>query len=91
MKLTEEQLNAIEELAGFFMQPTEIAIIIEVDEFEFLEELKNKDSFVYKNFHKGILKSVVKLRKTQLDFALKGSQSNFLQMENYLKQLIINL
>ncbi|HRH57412.1 MAG TPA: hypothetical protein PLS10_07155 [Chitinophagales bacterium] len=87
MQLSEEQLKEVEEYAALLFTPSEIAIILEVNEIGFIEELKNNESGVYKAFYKGILTTQIKLRNTELKFALKGNQTCLDRFEALITKL----
>lgn len=87
MELTEIELKSLEEYASLIFTPSEIAIILEINEAELLQELKNTESKIYKSFYKGFLITQTQIRKTQLSFALKGNQTCLDRMENLITKI----
>ena len=87
MELTEIELKSLEEYASLVFTPSEIAIIVEINEAELLQELKKTESKIYKSFYKGFLITQTQIRKTQLSFALKGNQTCLDRMENLITKI----
>ena len=87
MELTEIELKSLEEYASLVFTPSEIAIILEINEAELLQELKKTESKIYKSFYKGFLITQTQIRKTQLSFALKGNQTCLDRMENLITKI----
>lgn len=73
MTVTNEILLEIEEMAGLFMSPKAIAIIIGVDEDDFRDELEDEDSSVYQHFYRGLYKAEAELRSAVMRLAKQGS------------------
>jgi len=70
MNLTEEQLKEIERLAGLFLEPGEIAVLLNIDAENFLHGLDMKKGDLYTAYFRGktiskkeILENVVKMAK----------------------------
>jgi DNA helicase IV len=87
MNLTEEQLNAISDMASLFYSPKEIAINIEVNEDDFDMEIKSEKGPVYKAFMKGWFESDMKLRRSTLQSAINGSTPSIQIIENYKNRI----
>lgn len=73
MNLSEEQLTAIEELAGLFYTPMEIATIIEADSDEFESVVRAGRGAVFDAYYTGYYRADMALRKSITDSALQGS------------------
>jgi hypothetical protein len=73
MKFTDQQLKEIEDYSKLFFSPSDIALIIEVDEEQFLNEIAVKTSPAGKAFYTGKLLAEVILRKSIFDLAEAGS------------------
>jgi hypothetical protein len=87
MNLTEQQLNAITDMASLFYSPKEIAINLEVDIDEFDIEIKSEHGAAYKAFMKGWFESDIKLRRSTLQSAINGSTPSIQIIENYKNKL----
>ena len=92
MKFSVEMLNQVEQLAYLFTLPKDIAIILEIDSYDFITQLQDEDSPIYKAFHKGYLMREIEIKKTimhledayQKEFAEK-------QIRNFKAQLKLQL
>nr|NQU89742.1 hypothetical protein [Bacteroidota bacterium] len=73
MNLTETQLKDIEELAGLFLSPEEIAILIDVNYDLFTVELLKKKGPVYKAYCKGKTESKKAIHTNVVKMATLGS------------------
>ena len=73
MRITNEVLAEIEEMAGLFMTPRSIAIIIGMDEYDFQEALEDEDSPIYKYYYRGHYKAEAELRTAIMRLAKQGS------------------
>jgi hypothetical protein len=72
MSYTAEQLEKIEEFGQLQFSPTQIAIIIGVDESKLESDIEN-DSQAKISFLRGQLKAEAEVRKSILDMAKRGS------------------
>lgn len=92
MNFSVEILNKIEEFANLLALPNDIAMILEVDPREFIDELKNINSPVYKAFYKGSFTYELDLRqrnKTAIDVeAIENENQNLIDFKS---KLIIQL
>lgn len=84
MDLTDEELQQVEEFAGLCFSPEQIAIILERDEDNFLEEFKKKKSDLRKAYNKGSLMHEAQVRKSIFELAKSGSSS---AQQDYIKLL----
>lgn len=73
MNLESTKLEMIEQLAGLFYTPREIAIILEVDPEDLDNEIASENGEIYTAYMKGYYKSDVELRKSITESALQGS------------------
>jgi hypothetical protein len=87
-----EMLNKIEEFANLLALPQDIAMILEVEPREFIDELKDINSAVYKAFYKGYFTYELDLRKrnkTAIDIeAIENENQN---LRDFKSKLIIQL
>jgi len=92
MKLSSEVLQSIQQMASYLMTPDEIAILIEVELTDFVNELKFPDSEVYKAFFRGYLTRKVELKKTMLDPAdVDAEEFKLSQLKEFESKLTIYL
>jgi hypothetical protein len=92
MNYSIEILNAIEDYANLLELPEDIARILEVEPREFIDELKDVNSAVYKAFYKGYFTYELDLRKrnkTAIDIeAIENENQN---LRDFKSKLIIQL
>lgn len=84
MNLNEAQLKEIESLSGIFLEPEEIAILMDLDESEFLEQIRKKKGEVWKAYFKGKTESKKDIHTNIVKMAKHGSP----QAEEMAKQMI---
>lgn len=72
---TKEELDAIEENAGYFFSPTEIACIIEKEANRFLIDYKDNRDGVKDKYNRGYFLAQAKIRKGLIELANKGSNT----------------
>jgi len=73
MNYTDDELDTIEQMAGLFFKPEEIALVLEIDPDDFSAEIKIGDNEASKRFNKGWLSSDIELRKSVYESATNGS------------------
>lgn len=87
MNLTDEQLDKIEEYASCFMTWQQIAVMIEVPEPDFKEEMSDRLSAAFKRYLKGQTKSHYEINKSITRLAKMGSpQAEMLVRSDILRQ-----
>lgn len=94
MNLTEEQLSEIEEMAGLFISPEDVATNIEMNEEEtenFMHGIVMSNMNKIKNcavdaYKRGWLKTEIELRKAIKQSALNGSSPSQQMMVNFQKE-----
>ncbi len=75
--LDEEQLKELENFSGLMFTITEIAILLEVNQYELKLCLNDKNSIEFKKYQKGKLLTQAELRRTQIKMAKQGSTPAF--------------
>ena len=91
---TKEELEAIEENAGYFFNPMEIAQIIECETNRFIIDYKENKDGVRSKYNRGYFLAQAKLRKGLIDLANKGSNtaiSDTLKILNKLQTQLENI
>ena len=86
MEFTPDQLTEIQNMAGLFFTPEEIAINIEVDPEDFANLIKAQSTDAYKYYMAGRFSSDVELRKAVQQAALNGSTPAQQTMIGWLNQ-----
>jgi len=90
MKITPEILKQIQEYAAILMSPREIAILLDLDIENFVAELKNPHSPIYKTFQKEVLKRKATIKKKVLTLAEMGSPQAQTLAYQYLTDLEVS-
>ena len=91
MNLNGEQLKEVEEMAGLFFSPEEIAVNLELNEewtdcFITAVECKKTSEPIVAAYIRGRLSTEVELRKAIKQSALNGSSPSQQMMMNYQKE-----
>lgn len=90
MKLSDEQLQQVEEMAAALLPPSEIAILISIDADQrdlFCEICKNHTtSDIYTAYHRGRLQTKYELRKTVIKLAKAGRPAAEPLADKYMKE-----
>jgi hypothetical protein len=85
MNLTEEQLVQIEELAGLFLNPEEIAVLMDLDAVVFMELVSLKSGPVYRAYFRGKTVSKKDIHANVVKMAKHGSP----QAEELAREMIV--
>lgn len=91
MNLTKEQREQLERMGYTLIPPQLAAINLEVDELEFLMELKTVGSEVRQAYYRGYLRQLVETRQAIVKAAHNGSnpaQVELLKLINRMQQAI---
>ncbi|MDF1546409.1 MAG: hypothetical protein P1P88_01215 [Bacteroidales bacterium] len=92
MNYSIEILNKIEEFAAALITPHDIAVILEVQPKEFIDELKDVTSDVYKAFYRGYLQKELDIRqKNLLPLDVDTEDFTLTQLKDFKSKLIIQL
>lgn len=91
MNLSEEQFSEVEEMAGLFFSPEEIAVNLELDEDDTDEFIggvicKRTPDKIVAVYMRGRLSAEVTIRKAIKQSALNGSSPSQQMMMNYEKE-----
>ncbi len=91
MNLNKEQLEQLEQMGYTLIPPQLAAINLEVNELEFLTELKTAGSGVRQAYYSGYLRQLVETRQAIVKAAHNGSnpaQVELLKLINRMQQAI---
>ena len=80
LKLDDKQLETLKALGANYFTMKQCAIVLEVDLAEFINHMKRPSSAIYKTYYSGYLLSLLKLRQSIADLALRGSGPAQLQL-----------
>ena len=91
MNLNEDQLNEIEQMAGLFFSPEEVAVNLEMDEedtemFIAAVAIRNAKNDLAGAYLRGWLSSEITLRKAIQQSALNGSSPSQQMLLNYQRE-----
>ena len=87
MNLTEEQLKAIEDLAYRMITPELIALKIEVDPYDFIDEIKNKSTESSRAFYKGYITQLIETRESIIKSAQNGSNPAQMELLKFINEM----
>jgi hypothetical protein len=87
MNLSADHYKSIEELSYRLIPPTLIAINLEVDETDFLEELRTPGTEIRKAFYKGYLKIMIETREAIIQTAKNGSNPAQTELIKFIKEI----
>ena len=86
MNLNENQLEQVRELAGLFLAPNEIAVIIHVDIDPFVSAIADKSGIIYRNYLLGKSQAKQAIRENVVKMAKHGSPAAEELAERYIKE-----
>ena len=91
MNLNEDQLNEIEQMAGLFFSPEDVAVNLEMDEDDtelFIAAVANRNTKNYQAgaYLRGWLSAEITLRKAIQQSALNGSSPSQQMLLNYQRE-----
>lgn len=85
-KLNDEELKTLERLGENFMSKEDCAKTLELDSYDFLQELRNKNSDAHKAYYRGFLKRKLEVRESIMEVALRGSNPAQVQVLKFIEQ-----
>ena len=89
--ITSDDLEEVTRLAGLFIPPRDIAIMLEIDINEFIEASETVGSAIYLAFYSGRLQGEVDLRESIQKMATAGSVPAQQMMLDFHKQSKIQM
>ena len=87
MKLTPEQLKAIEDLAYRLIAPDMVAINIGVDEIEFIHAIRTAGTEARNAYYKGYLQQSIEVREGIIKTAKNGSNPAQVELLKFLQEI----
>lgn len=89
MKLTNEQLDALEKMGAAFLTVKECAIALEVDVAEFSSIMEDETSDAFKRYCKGVLNEKIKHINSVKELSFRGSSPAQQMLQKYIDNLNI--
>lgn len=89
MDFSQEQLDLISRYGENLTPPEQVAVLMGVDELEFIDEVTNISSPVRRAYVIGMAKTADALRRQNLEAAMAGSPAAIAESLQQLKQIII--
>lgn len=86
MKLNEQQLQQLEQLAADFFTIKECAIDLGVDEVKLIELIKKKGTAEHIYYYRGRMTEVARHRKNVKELANRGSSPAQTQVEKWIEK-----
>lgn len=84
---SQEKIDKIQEYAGDLMLPSQIAIMLDLDEHQFKSDIKNPSSPVYKAYHKGKTITIHEIRSQEVKLAKASSPMAVELSERYIADM----
>ena len=91
MNLTQEQLSSIEEMAYRLVPPQLVALNIEVDELDFLHEIRVPGTTAHKTYYQGYLRQIVETREAIIKAAKNGSNPAQAELLKFMNEVNLHL
>ena len=85
--MTEEQHKSIEDCAYRLISPSLIAINIEVDEIDFLTQLRTPGTQVHESFYRGYMKQLIETREAIIKTAQNGSNPAQMELLKFFREI----
>lgn len=87
MNLTEEQLKEVRQAGLLLMPPSLVAINLEVDEDEFLMDIRSRHTPVHKAYYAGYLEQIAATRAAIIKSARNGSNPAQLEVLKFIQDV----
>ena len=87
MNLTKEQLEQLKEMAYNLVTPELAAINLEVNELEFMTDLRTMDTPVHRAYYSGFLRQLMETRQAIIKAAHNGSNPAQLELLKMIRQV----
>lgn len=86
MNLSEEQLECVQNMGYLLIPPKLCALNLEVDELDFLSEIRTPGSPIHKAYHLGYVRQLVDCRLAILKAARNGSNPAQAELLKYFEE-----
>ena len=87
MNLDEVQLETICKAGTLLIPPSLVAINLEVDELDFMNEIRNRQSPVHKAYYSGYLEQLSETRAAIIKSARNGSNPAQLEVLKFIEEI----
>lgn len=91
MNLTQDQLSSIEEMAFRLIPPQLVALNIEVDELDFLYEIRVPGTMAHKAYYQGYLRQIMETREAIIKAAKNGSNPAQAELLKFMNEVNLHL
>lgn len=87
MNLNEEQLEVVRKAGTLLLPPSLVAINLEVDELDFLNEVRTRQSPIHKAYYSGYLEQLSETRAAIIKSARNGSNPAQLEVLKFIQEI----
>lgn len=87
MNLTKEQLEQVEQMAYYLFTPELTAVNLEVDQLDFLTELRSMGTEIHRAYYSGYIRQLSQTRQAIIKAAHNGSNPAQLELLKLIRQV----
>lgn len=91
MNLTEEQLESVRQSGELLIPPTLVAINLEVDEMDFLVDIRTPGTPIHRAYYTGYLNQLTETRAAIIKAARNGSNPAQMEVLKFIQELNLQL
>lgn len=91
MNLTEEQLESVRQSGELLIPPTLVAINLEVDEMDFLVDIRTPGTPIHRAYYKGYLNQLTETRAAIIKAARNGSNPAQMEVLKFIQEVNLQL
>ena len=87
MNLTEEQLESVRQAGEWLIPPTLVAINLEVDEMDFLVDIRTPGTPIHRAYYAGYLNQLTETRVAIIKAARNGSNPAQMEVLKFIQEV----
>lgn len=91
MNLTEEQLESVRQSGELLIPPTLVAINLEVDEMDFLVDIRTPGTPIHRAYYTGDLNQLTETRAAIIKAARNGSNPAQMEVLKFIQEVNLQL
>lgn len=91
MNLTEEQLESVRQSGELLIPPTLVAINLEVDEMDFLVDIRTPGTPIHRAYYTGYLNQLTETRAAIIKAARNGSNPAQMEVLKFIQEVNLQL
>ena len=91
MNLTEEQLESVRQAGELLIPPTLVAINLEVDEMDFLVDIRTPGTPIHRAYYTGYLNQLTETRAAIIKAARNGSNPAQMEVLKFIQEVNLQL